>query len=217
LEEDVKASYQAQCEQQIQLFGDVHQTLDAVMSELCAKLYQPSQDIDEMPAEPSGTIDFTMPPHPVEASKDNTFLVEHEGLRDKLIENMFRLDDFLLWKQRGLSDNDANERIEDRSDYGYVTWQNGGLQYIRYPDSDFDSQLDSNFGSQHGARLLISMLAPPSHTRVCLLLPGNMQVRVCIIPSRTLRIEAQASIAVSPHEATYDYAVGFKKSKPTRA
>ena len=71
-------------------------------------------------------------------SKDNALLVEHENSRDKLIENMFRLDDFLLWKHRGLSDTEANERIEDRFDYGYVTWQNGELQYNTYPDSDFD-------------------------------------------------------------------------------
>ena len=44
-------------------------------------------------------------------SKDGALLAEHGGLKEKLIENMFKVDDFLLWEQRGLSDEEANERI----------------------------------------------------------------------------------------------------------
>ena len=83
----------------------------------------------------------------IEPDPDDEHIMEHKALRRKLVESMFRLDDFLLWKQRGLSDAEAHDNVQDRFDYGFVVWKDGLLQYIEDPDSEFDADPDSDFKS----------------------------------------------------------------------
>ena len=64
----------------------------------------------------------------------------HTTLKHKLVDSMFRLDDFLRWKRRGLSDIEAHESVEDLYEYGYVVWRDGRVQYIEDSDSDFESE-----------------------------------------------------------------------------
>jgi len=67
---------------------------------------------------------------------DDPLLVELELAKHRLVLSMFRLDDFLLWKTRGYSDEEARSSVEDRSLDGHVVWKDGSLQYNLHDDSD---------------------------------------------------------------------------------
>ena len=121
-------------------FQEISNDLDTLFEGLSNHLYEgipKDKHMEELQCEPERP--WTLTPHSaVDIAMDDPLIIEHEFVKHSLVLNMFRLDDFLLWKKRGYSDREAHTSVEDRFLDGEVAWKDGILQYSLNDDSDFD-------------------------------------------------------------------------------
>ena len=130
---------------------EVYDNLDALLEGLCQRLYSEDLYIASSncceQSQYQCQQDESPPCLPPDSSYfiDDPLFVQHESMKHNLLMNMFKVDDFLLWKKRGYSDAEAHNSVQDRFDDGYVVWKDGGLQYIEDDgDEEFGCESSDN-------------------------------------------------------------------------
>jgi len=74
------------------------------------------------------------------AEEKDKHQAEHDSLRSALIVKMFEVEDFILWKKRGYSDDEAHASVQSRFEYGHVIWMDGCLQFVDDIDDEHFSE-----------------------------------------------------------------------------